>query len=656
MTRTTQQLFMSLHFFNVERLFLFVFFILFSQGVMAQKLKSLVADGKKAMEEKEYYQAENYFKKAIGIDSSNIELQYLYAEACRLDLNFQVAERWYNKVYKKDNGKVYPDALLHLATSKKSNGRYKDAIKMFDKYAKRNAKKFPEKAAQATKESQNCAYALMLIKNPLPLTINHIDSMVNSKTGEYGPFEKDSVLYFNGVKSVNNTIESKVYSSNVHGHKFSKFKGLDSLLNATGVNMSNVVFNPSGNKLYCLRCDEVNAGSKSQCDIFEFSYKNNAFEPGVKLAPEINLKGFTNTHPSLTMVNGTLVMFFSSNRPGGEGGMDIWYSAQDKDGNWQPAVNAGKKVNTPEDEITPFFCNPCQTLFFSSTFHKGMGGFDIFKSHLENGQYGEPENVGYPLNSPQNDMYFKYNDTRSKAYFTSNREGSYYEKYETCCNDIYYVSLPGNNDSVMAEKEPRDSVYIAKSRLQTLVPLTLYFNNDEPDSKTLNTTTKKTYTESVNSYLALKTNYLKAYANGLEDERKEIAMNEMNDFFEDSVRASYQELEQFAALMLFVLKEGEKVNLTLKGYCSPLASTSYNVNLAKRRLSSLVNYFNAYQNGALKPYLDDENKVKISIEEIGELKASPLVSDNPNDATNAVYSRAAALERKIQIIAVSTKE
>jgi predicted DNA-binding antitoxin AbrB/MazE fold protein len=375
-----------------------------------------------------------------------------------------------------------------------------------------------------------------------------------------------------------------------------------------------------------------------------------------KLPAEINKEGATNTHPSLTLINGKLTMYFASNRPGGEGGMDIWYSVKNSDGTWQSPVNAGKNVNTAEDEITPFFCNPCQTLFFSSTFHQGMGGFDIFKSHFENGIYGLPENVGFPINSPQNDMYFKYNDTRNKAYFTSNREGSFYEKYETCCNDIYYVNLPENSDSVLTETQPKDSVFIAKSRLQTLVPLTLYFNNDEPDSKTLNTSTTKTYTETVNSYLALKSNYLKAYAKGLNEEQKEIAINEMTDFFEDSVRASYQELEQFAALMLFVLKEGEKVNLTLKGYCSPLASTSYNVNLAKRRLSSLVNYFNAYQNGVLKPYLDDESKVKIIIEDVGELKASPLVSDNPNDATNAVYSRAAALERKIQIIAVSTKE
>lgn len=639
----------------MNRFFTLLFVLVLSQVAFAQKLKTLVAEGKTAIEKQEFYLAENYFKKAISIDSSNIELQYLYAEACRLDLNYTVAERWYSKVYKKDNGKVYPDALFHLATCKKSNGRYKDAIKMFDKYAKRNTKKNAEKALKATKESQHCSYALMLMKNPLPLNVNHIDTMVNSKSGEYGPFEKDSILYFTGIKTSGNNIESKLYSSKVSGYKFSKSQALDSLINARNINISNAVFDLTSNTLYVTRCDVSNK-EKPDCGIYEYRYTKKGFEQGVKLSDEINQTGTINTHPSFSFNKGKLIMYFASNRPGGEGGMDIWYSEKNKDGTWQKAINAGKNVNTVEDEITPFFCNPCQILFFSSTFHKGMGGFDIFKSHLENGIFSTPENAGYPINSPQNDMYFKYNDNRSKAYFTSNREGSFYEKYETCCNDIYYVNMPENTDSAMTEKEPKDSVYIAKSRLQTLVPLTLYFNNDEPDSKTLNTTTNKTYTETVNSYLALKNNYLKAYAKGLDEERKEIAMNEMSDFFEDSVRASYQELEQFAALMLFVLKEGEKVSLTLKGYCSPLASTSYNVNLAKRRLSSLVNYFNAFENGALKPYLADENKVKIIIEEVGELKASPLVSDNPNDATNAVYSRAAALERKIQIIAVSTKE
>ncbi|MFY8030091.1 MAG: tetratricopeptide repeat protein [Bacteroidia bacterium] len=638
----------------MKKFFQLCFLLLISFQVYGQKLKTLIAEGNKAMEDKEYYLAENYFKKAIATDSNSIALQYLYAEACRLDLNYTVAERWYNKVYKKDNGKLYPDALLYLAICKKSNGKYKDAIKMFDKYAKRNTKKHPEKSAVAAQESKNCSYALMLIKNPLPLLVNHIDSMVNSKGGEYAPFEKDSVLYFTGIKTAGNKIDSRIYYSKVSGYRFSKLVELDSLLRKEGVTMSNVVLTPDGKQLYCTRC-ESNTDTKNNCGIYSYRLFEGKYTAATPLPAEINQAGTLNTHPSLHIINGNTILYFSSNRKGGEGGMDIWYSQQNKDGSWQTPVNAGKQVNSPEDEITPFFCNPCQTLYFSSTFHQGMGGFDIFKSRWQNGQFSSPENAGYPINSPQNDMYFKYNDKRSKAYFISNREGSYYEKYETCCNDIYYINLPQVTDSIVTEEPQKDTVFMAKSRLQTLVPLTLYFNNDEPDSKTLNTTTKKTYTETVNSYLALKNNYLKAYAKGLDEERKEIAMNEMNDFFEDSVRASYEELEQFASLMLFVLKQGEKVSLTLKGYCSPLASTSYNVNLAKRRLSSLVNYFNTYGNGALKPYLEDESKVKINIEEIGELKASPLVSDNPNDATNAVYSRAAALERKIQIIAVSTK-
>ncbi len=103
----------------MKKFFQLCFLLLISFQVYGQKLKTLIAEGNKALEDKEYYLAENYFKKAIATDSNSIALQYLYAEACRLDLNYTVAERWYNKVYKKDNGKLYPDALLYLAICKK---------------------------------------------------------------------------------------------------------------------------------------------------------------------------------------------------------------------------------------------------------------------------------------------------------------------------------------------------------------------------------------------------------------------------------------------------------------------------------------------------------------------------------------------------------
>ena len=257
----------------MKRFLHFLFFLILSKVSFAQKLSSLVAEGKTAMENKEYFLAENYFKKAIGIDSTNIELQYLYAEACRLDLNYAVAERWYNKVYKKDNSKIYPDALYHLASCKKSNGRYKDAIKMFDKYAKRSAKKQAEKAAKATQESKNCSYALMLMKNPLPLNVNHIDSNVNSKSGEYGPFEIDSILYFTGINTSKNNIESKIFKSKVSAYKYSKFEALDSTINATGYAISNGVFDQNNSTFYCTRCESNNA-QKSNCGSFQNSPKS----------------------------------------------------------------------------------------------------------------------------------------------------------------------------------------------------------------------------------------------------------------------------------------------------------------------------------------------------------------------------------------------
>lgn len=116
------------------------------------------------------------------------------------------------------------------------------------------------------------------------------------------------------------------------------------------------------------------------------------------------------------------------------------------------------------------------------------------------------------------------------------------------------------------------------------------------------------------------------------------------------------ELEKFALLLEQVLAKNEKVKITMKGYCSPLASTDYNVNLAKRRISSLRNYFNEYKGGMFVKYVDNPDSTRGSITyedvEIGELPIS-RVSDDLKDKKNSVYSPFAARERKIQIIAVS---
>src|SRR5581483_549780 len=114
-------------------------------------------------------------------------------------------------------------------------------------------------------------------------------------------------------------------------------------------------------------------------------------------------------------------------RAGGKGGLDIWYAVRKDDGTFEQPVNCGDKVNTPDDDITPYFVDERNMLFFSSTYHKGMGGFDIFKSEYKNGTFGEPQNAGYPINSSYNDIYYSVNKARDRAYVSSNRVGSFFE-------------------------------------------------------------------------------------------------------------------------------------------------------------------------------------------------------------------------------------
>ena len=636
--------------------------VLFSTGLSAQKLKILIADGDKEFANNNFFSASLYYNKAILQDSSDIDIQYKYAEASRLNFDFDIAEHWYNKVYKADpQGKLYPECVFWIATLKKNKGKYKDAKKLFDKYAKKNKKKkdsyFVKKAVQ---EIAACDLAQFLVSNPnKEVSIIHLDSSINSKVSEYAPIQVDSLLYFSSLRNAKDKQKSshinynKIYTAVQDSVKWEKAKELDSIFNKASIHNANTAFNNNYTKAYISRCEQKNA-QEFICEIFSSDYVNGHWQSLKKLPSEINQSGVTNTQPSVGYLGDEEVLFFASNRAGGVGKMDIWYSKINKNGTYQTAVNAGKKINSIEDEITPFYCNPCQELFFSSTWHKGLGGFDIFRSPYKNTDWEEPKNMGSPVNTCYNDIYFSINSKQTQAFLSSNRMGSYFEEKESCCNDIYMFKLPKT-----AEPPKKiDSTQIFVTQMKLLVPLTLYFHNDEPDKKTLAITTTKNYKKTYEDYAAMREQYKKEYSKGAKPADIERAYNDIISLFEDSVDAGMQDLEKFAQLLLKVLNDKEKVIITMKGYCSPLASTDYNINLAKRRISSLRNYFTEYQNGVFVKFINNVNKEEGSItfldEDIGELKARPNVSDDYYDTKNSVYSPAAALERKIQIIAIST--
>lgn len=641
---------------------LFVLLLLPHASQAQQRFKQLIEDGDKAFADNDFFGAAIYYNKAILQDSSDVSLQYKYAEASRLNFDYDIADHWYTKVYKKDpQGKLYPECSFWLATIRKNKGKYKDAKRMFDKYARKNKKKkdsyFVKKAIQ---EVAACDYAQLLMASPdKSIHIVHLDTMVNSKVSEYAPIEIDSVLYFSSLRNSgdrdkkNNVNYNKIYTAIQDSLKWQKATELDTLFNRNGIHNANTAFNEDQTRVYISRCNQKNSNDFA-CEIYSSNYVDGHWQPLVKLPAEINQSGCTNTQPAVGFLGDEEVLFFASDRNGGEGRMDIWYCKINKDGSYGKATNAGKKVNSIEDDITPFYCKPCQELFFSSTWHKGLGGFDIFKSEYKENKFGEPKNLGSPINSNYNDIYFSINSQKTKAFLSSNRTGSYFEEKESCCNDIYMFDIPAINEP----PKKVDSTQVFVTQMKLLVPLTLYFHNDEPDKKTLSITTTKNYKKTYEDYSAMRDQYKKEYSKGAKGADLDRAYNDIDALFDDSVDAGMQDLEKFAQLLLKVLKDNEKVTITMKGYCSPLASTDYNINLAKRRISSLRNYFMEYQNGVFLPYIDNKNPEQGCItffnEDIGELKARPNVSDDYYDTKNSVYSPAAALERKIQIVAIST--
>ena len=642
---------------------LIVIWLLVSPLAFSQSIKQLLKQGSEAMSKKDYSSAAQIYNQIILIDSSKIEYQLLFADASRLNYDNDVSLQWYQKVYKKDNGKTYKEVPFYIAMQLKTNGKYKDAKKYFDKYFKkqRNSKD-KEKArlaAKAKQEFEACDIAQVIIKNPLDVKVLHLDSAVNSRVSEYAPFEYDSILYFSSLRNKSKQdaagVEfNKLYTAHksaIKPNKFLKAQELDSLFNKSNIHNANTSFNADFTKVFVSRCGAVNA-TQYRCEIYVSDFIEGHWTELQKLPAPINVNGSNTTQPCLSEINDKPVLFFSSDRGAGEGAMDIWYAFMKDDGTFETPINAGKKINTIEDDITPWFVKENKTLYFSSTWHKGLGNFDIFTSEFKDGAFTDAQNIGYPINSSYNDIYYSVNSKKDRAYISSNRLGSYFEDKPNCCNDIYSFPITPLSEP----PKPIDTTALIINQMKVLVPLTLYFHNDEPEPKTKVIVTKKNYKKTYDDYTVLKPKYFAEYAKGLEGEQKELAINRVENFFEDSVDAGMQDLDKFALLLEQVLLRGEKVKITMKGYCSPLASTDYNVNLAKRRISSLRNYFMEYGNGKFVKYVDNSNesegKIEFFNEDIGELPVS-TVSDDVKDVRNSVYSPFAASERKIQIIAIS---
>ncbi|MBO4773528.1 MAG: hypothetical protein J5516_01950, partial [Bacteroidales bacterium] len=183
----------------------------------------------------------------------------------------------------------------------------------------------------------------------------------------------------------------------------------------------------------------------------------------------------------------------------------------------------------------------------------------------------------------------------------------------------------------------------------SMLPLTLYFHNDEPDPKCESDTTSSDYHSTLALYLALRSKYMDAYSEGLHGADADSAREQIRRFFADSLEHGYRRLRAFFALLREDLESGSRVSLIIEGHASPLHSDQYNMHLSSRRIYSLWNSLLEYEGGVFVPYIAS-GQLRMERDPKGRRQAKPYVSDNPHDQRNSVYSVAAALERRIQIV------
>ncbi|MEI7597032.1 MAG: hypothetical protein WCK02_14895 [Bacteroidota bacterium] len=633
----------------------------------AQNKEDKIRFAQEASNDGDYYSAAMYYEDLLTEDTTNIDFIFNAAESFRKYNEYDKSEKYYQIATKKDAALKYPESLFWLAMVQKNQGKYDDAAINFSEFYRLKSNDNSYFSNRAKDEMTNCIWAKKIKADSLDLIINHLDRTINSPYSEFAPRQlSDSILCFSSIQPNGDPTQSELLSPVYISRLYEAPMGLfgwekpSKIQNEENpkIHLGNACYSSDYERMYFTRCVERNS-SALDCEIYFSEKSAKGWSVPEKLDKQINRAGYTSTQPFIcNWDKETDALFFVSNRPGGKGNLDIWCSKSKNNGkSFDEPVNLGEKINSVDNEITPFFDIKTKKLYYSSDGKQGIGGFDIFSSKSINEKWDSSENIGYPINTSYNDLYFTINQNDSDGYFVSNRPGIYYTKVSTCCYDIFsyewlHTPKKAKKDTILIAK--RDTVPTVEDKIKALLPLTLYFHNDEPNPNTTQIYTNKNYKQTLDAYVLLKDKYRKEYSRGLRNEEKTKAIADIDDFFTNYVESGFAKLNIFCELLAQELDSGRYVKIKVRGFCSPLASGEYNEYLAKRRINSMLNYLKSYNNGSMSKYIESDQpnggRLIIIQEPLGEEKSSLGVSDNPQDQRNSVYSRSAAFERNIKIL------
>jgi len=371
----------------------------------------------------DYQHAEENLREALQIDASFVEAYLLLGQMYTDNRKVEQSIEAYENALKLDPSS-YPRLYFFLAENQLSLGRYSDAAKNYGLFISTGIPA-GDLADRCKKNLQSCEFGMNALINPVPFEPVNLGTSVNSEYDEYWPSlsADEYMLVFtvllptisNNPQQARYKQEDFYYSTRENG-QWTQARDAGAPLNS-GNNEGAQTITGDGKTMIFTACNRDDGFGL--CDLYISEDLGDRWSVPVNMGSVINTAN-SEKQPSVSADGRTL--YFISNRSGGLGSYDIWYSLKSDDGLWQTPVNIGDSVNTPGIDQSPFIHPDNKTLYFSSDGWPGMGGYDLFVSRRQStGQWSTPVNLGYPINTHHHEEGMIVNALGNRAYYSSNR-------------------------------------------------------------------------------------------------------------------------------------------------------------------------------------------------------------------------------------------
>lgn len=404
----------------------FGLFVCAAARAEAQPVSTLLKNAEREASAGRFLAAAELWERAGRLKNADPALLYQAAEAYARARDYHRAADGYREAVSHPK---FPLAGLRFARALKQQGRYTEAATAFENFAQ--GYRGEHKAvlmSVADNEIEGCLLAAQLLENQDTTTkISALPDSLNSPENDFSPIPfTDDLLYFSQSSEPSTRFMRSIRKMQVWGTS----QEVNSLPPEVLAKFRSGCFSPDGHRFYYSECagncvaQQGGGAQAAECALFCLRRTEDGWAAPERLPAYVNAEGSTAMFPHIAHSGGVEYLFFSSNRPGTLGGLDIYVCErllESETLDFSFPKNLGRAVNTGADEVTPFFDPGSETLWFSSLGHPSMGGLDVFKTQREGSRWTKPQNAGSPINSPADDCFFVLKKSGEGAFFSSNR-------------------------------------------------------------------------------------------------------------------------------------------------------------------------------------------------------------------------------------------